>query len=378
MTLAEGAEVVSVFRGQYPSDLERVVRHAKRLAKLLAQMEQARADAWFFGRAGELRGVVTLAVSDWRAGARDCDAASRAIVSYLDGLHRGASRKLKCGIALECCELDDVITSVGEDEEDAPTDAGTGSTRAGRTTAGPTVPAAWKDGPEVLARVRDGLDWVDRSARALARRMGGASVTLDDLRGFGRGGLLDAARAFDEGRGMTFEQWASVAIRNAIVDGVRREGALSSRERRWLLRAGGVRSAPEDAVGSTQGASEPQSSFDNSDERLHEAGFASGPAASVADFGDGLAPSPEEALAKAQLAALLRTLVAKLPKNERTLIERTYFGGERLEDAAAALGLSRSWATHAHARAIEAIEEGLRKKDRGLRPGGGAWRTTKS
>ncbi|MGH7434850.1 MAG: hypothetical protein ACRENE_04180, partial [Polyangiaceae bacterium] len=185
---------MSVFRGKYPPEMQKVVGHARRLAKLLAELEQARTDAWFFGRVGELRGVVSLAVADWRSGASDSEAARRAIVSYLDAMHRGASHKLRCGLALACCEFDDTITSVGEDEDGEPRDPSAGGSRLGLTTAGPTAPAAWEDGPEVLARVREGLDWVDKGARALARRLGprSASVSLDELRAFGREGLLDA------------------------------------------------------------------------------------------------------------------------------------------------------------------------------------------
>lgn len=369
---------MSVFRGSYPSDLQKVVDHAKRLAKLLAQMEQGCSDAWFFGRAAELRGVVSLAVADWRSGARDSDAASRAIVSYLDAMHRGASRKLRCGLALECCELDDVITSVGACEDGAALDATTGAALVTPTTAGPTVPAAWEDGPEILARVREGLDWVDKHARALARRLGPGPASLDDLRSFGRDGLLDAARAFDEGRDMAFEQWASVSIRNAMVDGLRRSGAIPAGARRRLLRAGGMEPASEKAAASGAPRSARASSFDTSDEPLHVGTSANEPAAGDGDIAGSVALSPEDVLAREQQAALVRKLVAKLPKQERALIERTYFRGQTLEQAAAALGLSRSWATRAHARAIAALEQALRQGDRTLRPGGGAWRPTKS
>jgi RNA polymerase sigma factor for flagellar operon FliA len=368
---------VSVFRGKYPPDLQKVVGHARRLAKLLAEMEQARTDAWFFGRVGELRGVVSLAVTDWRSGARDSEAARRDIVSYLDQMHRGASRKLRCGLALACCEFDDAITSVGEDEDGEAWDPSAGGTRVGLTTAGPTAPAAWEDGPEVLARVREGLDWVDKSARALARRLGprSASVSLDELRAFGRDGLLDAARAFDEGRGVTFEKWASIAIRNAIVDGLRASGAIPAGARRRLLRAGAIDPEGEQGVANGAAKSEIATSFDTSEERLHADRSAGGIAASDGDALGGVALSPEDVLARAQQAALVRELVAKLPKDERAFIERTYFRGQTLEQAAAALGHSRSWATRTHARAIAAMEEeALRQREGKRRPGGGAWR----
>lgn len=368
---------MSVFRGSYPSDLQKVVGHAKRLAKLLAEMEQARTDAWFVGRVAELRGVVSLAVADWRSGTRDSDAASRDILLYLDAIHRGASRRLRCGLALDCCELDDVITSVGATEDGAAPDAATGATLRGLTTAGPTAPAAWEDGPEILARVREGLDWVDKHARALTRRLGPGFATLDDLRSFGRDGLLDAARAFDEGREMAFEKWASVSIRNAMVDGLRGSGAIPAGARGRLLRAGAIEPASDEAPANGAPRSESAAGFDTSDEALHAERSAGGQAGGAGDIVGGVPLSPEEVLAREQQAALVRKIVAKLPKQERALIERTYFRGQTLEQAAAALGLSRSWATRAHARAIAAMEQAFRQGDRKLGPGGGAWRPTR-
>jgi DNA-directed RNA polymerase specialized sigma subunit len=43
------------------------------------------------------------------------------------------------------------------------------------------------------------------------------------------------------------------------------------------------------------------------------------------------------------------------------LIERHYFADETLEQAAASLGLSKSWGSRLHAHAIEAITRELRR-----------------
>jgi RNA polymerase sigma factor for flagellar operon FliA len=57
----------------------------------------------------------------------------------------------------------------------------------------------------------------------------------------------------------------------------------------------------------------------------------------------------------------IRAIVARLPDAERTLVERHYFADETLDQAAAALGLSKSWGSRLHARAIDAIARELRK-----------------
>src|SRR5258708_37330472 len=103
------------------------------------------------------------------------------------------------------------------------------ATGVSRPTNGPTVPAAWVDSPEMLARFREGLELVEIHGRTLARSVGSGPTTKDDLRGLGREGLLLAARTFDEARGVPFEKWATVRIRNAIIDGMRSWGSSRAR-----------------------------------------------------------------------------------------------------------------------------------------------------
>ncbi|MDP9036678.1 MAG: hypothetical protein M3O50_17895 [Myxococcota bacterium] len=101
---------------QYPRDLRRAIAHAERLMKILSEIERARQDVWFRGRAEEVRGAVSLAISDWRSGARDADGVGKLLPSYVDSLHRSASKKLRCGLALACCDSDEVITAVAPDQ----------------------------------------------------------------------------------------------------------------------------------------------------------------------------------------------------------------------------------------------------------------------
>jgi RNA polymerase sigma factor for flagellar operon FliA len=364
-----GEVVMSGWSGEYPRDLAKVIGHAKRFTKVLTKLESASAEVWFLGRAGELRGVVSLALADWRSGASNAEAAGHAIVSYIDTLHQGVARNLRCAVALDCCEHDEVITDGLPDDWQFPPTVEIESTDPASATNGPTVPARWVDSPAVLARVREGLPLVNRIARAVARRVGEAYATLDDLGAFGREGLLDAARAFDDQRGVPFDGWASLRIRNAMIDGVRRWGPIPARERRRLQQRSGV--APSDSSPGARASSEPQATHDSSDSSCTAA--AAGLAIGVGEGSGGLGATPEDLLAKAQIAALVREIVSDLPDRERLLIERTYFEGLPVEQAAASIGVSRSWAHRVHARAIDAIERELRKRDRMPNAGGSAW-----
>ncbi len=66
-------------------------------------------------------------------------------------------------------------------------------------------------------------------------------------------------------------------------------------------------------------------------------------------------------MARAELVGRVKEVVRRLPEAERTLIERHYFGEETLDQAAASMGLSKSWGSRLHARAIERIAREMRK-----------------
>jgi RNA polymerase sigma factor for flagellar operon FliA len=223
------------------------------------------------------------------------------------------------------------------------------------------------DAPDVLARFHSELDLVDVNARQVARRIATTSVTLDDLRSFGREGLLQAARSFDGSRGVPFRRWANMRIRGAMIDGVRQWGHLPRRVYQEL-RALAAGDAVQEALEEDQRAA-PAATPEAADRRL--TAYLAGIATAIAvgsmagdDVADGREPSPEEIASKAELARQVRAIVQRLPDAERTLIERHYFGDETLDQAASSLGLSKSWGSRLHARAIDRIARELRSKER--------------
>jgi RNA polymerase sigma factor for flagellar operon FliA len=222
------------------------------------------------------------------------------------------------------------------------------------------------DAPATLDRFHAELDLVDVNAKQLARRLRGTTVTLDDLRSFGQEGLLHAARTYDEARGVPFRRWANLRIRGAMIDGVRRFGSLPRRVYREL---GGMADADRlQEEYDEEDAANPAATPEAADARLttYLAGLATamavGHAASPrSEDQRAEEPSPEDLACQAELVAAVRAIVARLPDAERTLVERHYFGDETLDQAAASLGLSKSWGSRLHARAIEAIASELRK-----------------
>jgi RNA polymerase sigma factor FliA len=224
---------------------------------------------------------------------------------------------------------------------------------------------------EENARFESALDLVESMVRRIARELG-PGVELDELRSFGREGLLDAARRFDPERGVPFRGYASFRVRGAIIDGVRSNARLP---RRAHERLSGIAAGARASEGMLEDAFAPVASGTTAEdaERAlgeHLAAMATAVAVgllSTTVFGDSneripLSPeaSPEEALGRAQTLEFVRRTIAELPKEEAELVRRHYLEGERFDEVAKDLGLSKSWASRLHTRAIKRLTEKLR------------------
>jgi RNA polymerase sigma factor for flagellar operon FliA len=224
---------------------------------------------------------------------------------------------------------------------------------------------------EENARFESALDLVETMVRRIARELG-PGVELDELRSFGREGLLDAARRYDPERGVPFRGYASFRVRGAIIDGVRSNARLP---RRAHERLSGIAAGARASEGMLEDAFAPVASgatTEDAERALgeHLAAMATAVAVgllSTTVFGDSseripLSPeaSPEEALGRAQTLELVRRTIAELPKEEAELVRRHYLEGERFDEVAKDLGLSKSWASRLHTRAIKRLTEKLR------------------
>src|SRR6185369_4846690 len=72
------------------------------------------------------------------------------------------------------------------------------------------------------------------------------------------------------------------------------------------------------------------------------------------------ADNPEEAVSRVELLALVQDALAALPDDEATLVRRHYLEGERFDHVAQSLGLSKSWASRLHTRAMQRLSKRLR------------------
>ena len=76
--------------------------------------------------------------------------------------------------------------------------------------------------PDARQLVEDYAGLVKRIAHHLLARLP-SSVNLDDLMQSGMIGLLESASNYDPGKGASFETFAGISIRGAMLDEVRRE-----------------------------------------------------------------------------------------------------------------------------------------------------------
>jgi RNA polymerase sigma factor FliA len=229
------------------------------------------------------------------------------------------------------------------------------------------------DSPETLERFQSQLGLVEIIARQIARAMGPV-VEVEDLRSFGREGLLDAARKFDAERGVPFRAYANFRVRGAIIDGVRSTAQLPRRAYERLSGLSAALRVSEGAADDTF-ASQQNPSRAQADQALgdHLAAMAAAisvgllvPAA-VGEEGERVqvspVDSPEDEVARAQLLALVHGAIADLPDEEGQLVRRHYLEGERFDHVAQSLGLSKSWASRLHTRAMQRLARRLRPSD---------------
>jgi RNA polymerase sigma factor FliA len=246
------------------------------------------------------------------------------------------------------------------------------SPRSLSNTSGSGAAAQAADTPEVLEQFQAELELVEIIARQVARSIGSA-VETDDLRSFGREGLLDAARRFDSTRGVPFRAYANFRVRGAMIDGVR---AMSQLPRRAHERLNGLSASLRASEGAADDtfAAPADGTRARADQALsdHLAAMATALAVGLiapTGVGDGgelvqvtTADNPEEAVLREQLLQAVKSAIEELPDEEANLIRRHYLEGERFDHVALSLGLSKSWASRLHTRALHKLAK--RFKDR--------------
>lgn len=220
------------------------------------------------------------------------------------------------------------------------------------------------------ALVRQHADLVKRIAHHLLGRLP-ESVQLDDLIQSGMLGLLEAARKYDGGKGASFETYAGIRIRGAMLDEIRR-GDWSPRSvhrnsRRITdaikqVEASKGRDAEDHEIASQMGVSQQEYHSmlqDSAGCRLFSYEEVTEQGDSTVDIAskDGVTPSrqTERQAFQKQLAEAIRAL----PQREQLVLSLYYDDELNLKEIGAVLDVSESRVCQIHSQATKRLRSRL-------------------
>ena len=221
-------------------------------------------------------------------------------------------------------------------------------------------------------RIEAGLPFVEALARRVASTMP-HSIDLGDLVQDGVIGLIDAARRFEESRGIKFETFAERRVRGAMIDALRKDAwprgvrrvrrELEAARERLRLSLGHEPSLADlaAAVGSDEARlskiivrintieqTSPLSCAENIDESQLPAVMV--PAESE---------RPDAAYERKEVQDRVKAAVDSLPPRERRVVALYYYAEVTMKEIGAELGVNESRVSQLHARALRRLRETL-------------------
>lgn len=175
-------------------------------------------------------------------------------------------------------------------------------------------------------------------------------VDVDELVGYGHLGLAEAARSFDESRGLKFSTFAYHRIRGAIFDGL---GDMN-----WFK-------ASDYHSGAYQDTQEPPESTaptprrDIQSRRSMVMSLAQIESDQGDTFSDPAAKAPGAKMEQAEMQKKVWDLVRTLPAHTQQLIHWVYYDGLTLKEAAERMGHDKSWASRLHASTLRHLQQAI-------------------
>lgn len=188
-------------------------------------------------------------------------------------------------------------------------------------------------------------------------------IEFDDLVSYGMLGLMEAADRFDPKHGANFMTFAYYRVRGAIYDGLRGMGWVSRTEyQRYRFEQSanaylqnvdqqneatpvGIKKTEDDEVGEIA----------NVVEGLVTIYVTALDAMEGFQIKDDRGPSIEESVELNQARELVSGALEKLGGQERQLLEMYYYKEMSLEEVGKQLGLSKSWTSRLHSRAVQKL-----------------------
>jgi RNA polymerase sigma factor for flagellar operon FliA len=194
-------------------------------------------------------------------------------------------------------------------------------------------------------------------------------VHRDDLTSAGLAALVQAARSYDDSRGVPFTRYAATRIRGAIIDELRGIDWASRSVRRRARELDDTRTRLAGRLGRTPTDAEVAEAAGVTVEELaaNADDVSRASVMSLQGFGDTpiddvlptRAPSPEEKVEQNERIGYLVDSVALLPERLRTVVEGYFFAERPMADIAAELGVTESRVSQMRAEALVLLKDAM-------------------
>jgi len=217
-------------------------------------------------------------------------------------------------------------------------------------------------------RVVAGLAFVESLARRMASTMP-HSIDLGDLVQDGVIGLIDAARRFDDTRGIKFETFAERRVRGAMIDALRRD-AWPRGVRRVRRELEAAREALRRELGAEPTLADLAKRVGADESRLERtivrintiestSPMAHADAIDSASLPAVLVPSeppaPDSLFEQGEVRDRVRAAMTMLPPRERHIVRLYYFGDATMKQIGEEIGVNESRVSQLHARAMQRL-----------------------
>jgi RNA polymerase sigma factor for flagellar operon FliA len=229
-------------------------------------------------------------------------------------------------------------------------------------------PQTVKQNPRVVATI----PFVEQLARRVAATMP-HSIDIGDLVQDGVIGLIDAARRFDEGRGIKFETFAERRIRGAMIDALRKDAWPRGvrRQRRELEAA---REELRRELGCEPSLADLAAKVGSDEKRLGRtivrinAIESTSPLANNENLDESTLPQalipsepeqPDTAYEREETRQRVLAAIESLPPREQKVIGLYYYGEATMKQIGAEIGVNESRVSQLHARAIRRLRDAL-------------------
>ena len=211
--------------------------------------------------------------------------------------------------------------------------------------------------------------FVQNVVSRLVNAMGLPSDQYDDFVAAGYLGLVEAAERFDFSCGSNFKSFAYLRIRGAVIDCIRSNSQLSGRAYRYakaLHASQDLRECEHEIMSKDRSLSKEErrkrlgkimeyAAKSSLAYRLSFSDFETEATEMAADT-----ENPEEKLLRKAESIQFRKIIAQLPEKERFIITECYFKGKSFAQLAQeSSGMSKSWISRLHSRALDLLKQAL-------------------